>query len=213
MSRNGPIGYPGARPQARRPLTEDPYTTPPTGQPQQPHWPPRYAEPAAPSARVSGSSRPTLGRAGLSRRQGAGRRHGQGPSAAAALRARTHGQQPLPAISSRRPAPEQQGYPPPTAGTSCPSVAGHAGAGYAPPAQHAQTVPRGPDPQGYDLGNYMPATATCLCVPPRPTRSSSRTTAIPPSSARRTRATERPTPTSTRCWPRRRSSHAAAGAA
>src|SRR5262245_64265909 len=40
MSGNGPIGYPGARP--RRPLADDPYTTPPTGQPQQPHWPPPH---------------------------------------------------------------------------------------------------------------------------------------------------------------------------
>ena len=37
MSRNGPIGYPGTRPPVRRPLADDPYTAPPTGQPQPPH--------------------------------------------------------------------------------------------------------------------------------------------------------------------------------
>jgi hypothetical protein len=46
MSQNGPIGYPGTRP--RRPPADDPYTAQPTGQPQQPHWPPRYGEPSAP---------------------------------------------------------------------------------------------------------------------------------------------------------------------
>ena len=56
---------------------------------------------------------------------------------------------------------------------------------------------------------------------PRPIHSSKRTIrlrcnsmiTIPPTSAPRNRATARPTPTSTRCWPRRRSSRAVVAAA
>src|SRR5688572_28648036 len=47
MSGNGPSGFPGMRAPVRRPLTEDPYTAPPTGQSQQPQWPPRYGDQAA----------------------------------------------------------------------------------------------------------------------------------------------------------------------
>ena len=39
MSRNGPIGHSGMRPAVRRPPADDPFTAPPTGQPQAPHWP------------------------------------------------------------------------------------------------------------------------------------------------------------------------------
>jgi SPOR domain len=146
MSGNGPIGHPGARPQVRRPLTDDPYGTPATGQPQQPHWPPRYAEPAA--------HQPVYGQQPTYAQplpQGAQQSYGQD----------AHGQQPAPGYFFPQAAPEPQGYAPPTSGHQLPF--GGPGLppapGYASAPQHAQTVPRGPDPQGYDLGTYMPATA------------------------------------------------------
>ena len=198
MSGNGPIGYPGTRPRVRRPLTEDPYTTPPTGQPQPPHWPPRYAEPAA--HQPAYGQQPTYAQP---LPQGAQQQpYGQ----------EAHGQQAAPGYFFPQATPEPQGYPPPTSGTSCPSAAqaSRRRPSYASPAQHAQTVPRGPDPQGYDLGNYMPATAPAYGpAEADPYQQAARSR---PFRRAATRATERPTPTSTRCWPRRRSSHAGGAA-
>lgn len=147
MSRNGPIGYP-VRPPARRPLADDPFTAPPTGQPQQPHWPPpQYPEPPA-----QHGQQPAYGQ-----------QPGYPPQQPAY--APQHAQQPAQGYYFPQAGGEQQapaGYPPQAAGHQLPFGGAAHAPSYAPAPQHAQTVPRRsqqPDPQGYDLGNYMPASA------------------------------------------------------
>src|SRR5262245_58625830 len=131
MSGNGPIGY-GMRPPARRPLTDDPYTRPPTGHAQQPHWPPRYGE--------QGQHQPAYPQQpGYAQPQGAQPPYGQDP----------HAQQSAPGYFFPQAAPDAQGYPP-APGPQLPF--GSPGQAYAPAGQR-------PDAQGYDLGKYMPATA------------------------------------------------------
>jgi hypothetical protein len=132
MSGNGPIGYPGMRPPARRPLADDPYTTPPTGHPQQPHWPPH--QPAY--AQQPGYAQP----------QGAQQPYAQDG----------HAPQSAPGYFFPQAAPEAPGYAP-APGHQLPFGSPPAPA-YAPAGQHAQP-PLRPDAQGYDLGNYMPASA------------------------------------------------------
>ena len=141
MSGNGPIGYP-ARPPVRRPLADDPFTTPPTGQPQQPQWPPRYAEPPA-----QHGPPPAYGQ------QPGYPPQAHPPQQPYGAQEAPHGQQPAPGYYFPQAAAEPQGYAPPTAGHQLP----FGGPAHAPAPSYAQTVPRRPDPQGYDLGNYMPA--------------------------------------------------------
>jgi hypothetical protein len=149
MSANGPIGYPGTRPPMRRP-TDDPYTTPPTGQPQQPHWPPRYADPA-PQPQPAYGQQPSYPQQPGYSPHGGQQAYGQD----------AQGQQTAPGYFFPQAAQEAPGYAPPSSSHQLPfgNPALGPAPGYAPAAQHAQTVPRRPDPQGYDLGNYMPATA------------------------------------------------------
>jgi hypothetical protein len=143
MSGNGPSGYP-ARPPVRRPLADGP----PTGQPQQPHWPPQQypASPAQYGQQPAYGQQPVYGQ-----------QPGYNPPQA---HPSAHGQQPAPGYYFPQGAAEQQGYTP-TSGHQLPfGSPTHAPAPSYAPAAHAQTVPRRPaDPQGYDLGNYMPAAA------------------------------------------------------
>jgi sporulation related protein len=134
MSRNGPIGYAGTRPPARRPLPDDPFTAPPTGQ-GAPQWPPQPAsyqqqpayvpqqapsyppQPAYPQAQPAHGQPPNYGQQAYGAQEGHGQQQGQGyyfPQGAA----------------EPEPAP-----------------------GYAPGAQRWGQQP---DPRGYDLGTYMP---------------------------------------------------------
>ena len=202
MSGNGPIGHP-ARPPVRRPLADDPFTTPPTGQPQQPHWPPRYAEPPAqhghppayPATRLSAP--------------------GSAPAAAYGAQ-EAHGQQPAPGYYFPQAAAEPQGYAPPTSGHQLPfGSPAHA------PAPSMRRRCRGGPIRRATISATICRRRHRAIRRPRPIRSSKRTIrlrcssmiTIPPTSAPRSRATPKPTPTSTRCWPRRRSSRAAAAAA
>ena len=130
MSGNGPIGYPGTRP--RRPPADDPYTAQPTGQPQQPHWPPRYGEPSAPHGHQPAHPQ----QAGYNPPQ------------------QTYGAQEAPGYYFPQAAGEPPGYAPPTPGHQLP-FGNPAAPTYPTSAQQAQTVPRRSDGQGYDLGQYM----------------------------------------------------------
>ena len=134
MSGNGPSGFPGMRAPVRRPLTEDPYTAPPTGQSQQPQWPPRHGEQPA-----------------YAQQQHA---YNSGPQAYGAQDA--HGAQSAPGYFFPQASAEPPGYAPPPAGHQLPF--GSPGPAPAPSyaGQHAQ-APRHPGPQAYDLGHYMPA--------------------------------------------------------
>lgn len=183
MSRNGPIGYP-ARPQARRPQADDPFTAPPTGQPQQPHWPPQqYSEPPAQPGQQPGWPPPAYREAPTQHAQAPN--YGQQPTytqpTAYPPQPPAHApqasySQPLP--SQGQPPPygaadqqHQQGYYFPQAGADPQAAAsyppqgmGHqlpfGGQASAPPPSQAPTVARRvpqADPQGYDLGSYMPA--------------------------------------------------------
>ena len=206
MSGNGPIGYPGTRPPARRPLADDPYTTPPTGQPQQPHWPPRYARAGSASADVRAAAdlrsapSPQAARSSPTARK----------SARPASRSRL--------LSSRRPPRSRRATRRRPPGTSCRSVArARAGAELCPAAQQLRPFRGGP------IRRATISATTCrrdagLCAGrgrsvPAGARSGCTASARSPTSAPRNRATARPTPTSTRCWPRKRSSRAAAAGA
>ena len=199
MSRNGPIGYPGTRPPPRRPLPDDPFTAPPTGQPQR--------RMAAALCRAAGQQaaagvRPAAGypqpRLTLRSRPTARRR------ATASSRARIL----LPAGAA-----EPQGYAPQAAGHQLP---------FGSPAQARRAPQHAPDGAAAarsarlrsrqlhaDGTGYQPAEPV-RSSRPDPARCS--TSTIRPFDAPQ-QATARPTPTSTRCWPRKRSSRAAAAAA
>jgi sporulation related protein len=135
MSRNGPIGYAGTRPPARRPLPDDPFTAPPTGQ-GAPQWPPpqasyqqqpTYAPQQAPGYAPQQPAYPQAQPA-----------HGQSSG---------FGQQAYGAQESHGQAQGQGYYFPQGAGEPEPAP------GYAPAAPNWGQQP---DPRGYDLGTYMP---------------------------------------------------------
>lgn len=165
MSRNGPIGYP-ARAPVRRPLADDPFTAPPTGQPQQPHWPPpQYgAQPA--------QHPPAYGQQPAYPQQQA---YPPQPPAYAPQPSYSpppaHAQQPaygaqdqqqagyyFPQAGAEPQAPP--GYPAQASGHQLPFGNPEPAPSYAPPLSQAPTVARRvqqTDQQAYDLGSYMPA--------------------------------------------------------
>ena len=149
MSRNSPMGHPGVRAPVRRPLPDDPFTAPPTGQ-GAPSWPPQPAYAPQPG-------------------------HGQAPSYAA----QPPYAQPQPyAAHEGHAQPQAQPYyfpksaaEPDAASAYAPQPVAHQlpfdntaqpAPGFPPQLQSAQAAPRWPqqhDPRSYDLGNYMPSAA------------------------------------------------------
>ena len=135
MSRNGPIGYP-ARPPVRRPLADDPFTTPPTGQPQR-----HTGRRAMPSRRRSTAHQPAYGQQpGYAQQPGYNPPQAHPPQQAYGAQ-EAHGQQPAPGYYFPQTGREPQGYAPPTAGHQLPfGSPAHAPA----PSYAPKTVPRRP---------------------------------------------------------------------
>lgn len=164
MSRNGPIGFSGARAQAqaRRPLPDDPFTAPPTGQTAPPQWPPQYADPQAqPAPQPVFAHHPAAGQPNYA------------PQPAYAQQQPHAGYGQPPHQQDSHPQQQNQGYyfPQGQAEPYAPQAAAHqlpfesvahSVPSFAPQAQQPQTAPRWPaqpDARGFDLGNYMPAAA------------------------------------------------------
>ena len=190
MSGNGPIGYPGTRPPVRRPLADDPYTAPP-----------RASRSSRIGRRAMASQRPHTG---ISRLPPATRLQ----STAADLR-RARGARLLLPTGCRGAAglrAADSGHQLPFGNPAAPAIR--------PAAQQAQTV-RGARRQGYDLGQLHVARAG-VCTGRADPFQQGHDAGLQqhPHDASQFgaphRATARPTPTSTRCWPRKRKSRAAA---
>jgi SPOR domain len=151
MSRNGPTGFSGARAQAqaRRPLPDDPFTAPPTGQ-NAPQWPPQYADP---QPQQQPTPHPLFGQRAPAPQPA----YGQPQQPAYAQQQSQQGYYFPQGATEPEPAPA---YAPQPAASP---LAYESAAPFAPQAQQqAHTVPRWPaqsDPRGFDLGNYMPASA------------------------------------------------------